>query len=65
MKKILKGSVIITAQNEHYWVVEHKKGVIKVLNEGGLKQNLSESSASDSRIIDGKDAMEIIKRFWY
>jgi hypothetical protein len=65
VKKILKGSVLITEQGEHFWVIEHIKGFIKALNESGKEQNVAESVAQNADIIPGKDAMATIKEYWY
>ena len=65
MKKILKGSVIISEQEEKFWVIDHIKGFIKTLNERGFEQNISESVAERGTVIAGSDAMEIIKSVWY
>lgn len=66
MKKILKGSVIIT-EGAKYWVIEHKKKFIKVLNEDNKEMHVSESVAeADGTVIKGGgDAMDIIKEIWY
>jgi hypothetical protein len=65
MKKILKGSVVISAGGDKFWVIEHKKGFIKVLNEAGKEQYVSEATASTGAIMDGSDAMDIIREVWY
>jgi hypothetical protein len=65
MKKILKGSVIKDSGGGYHWVVEHRKGFIKCLEENGRETHVGESTAQDGDVIDGAEAMDIIRRIWY
>ena len=64
MKKLQLG-MVIDDDGEKYMVLSHKGDHIKVLNDSGKEIFLSESVVKRSMVLEGADAMAVVKEVFY
>lgn len=63
MKKILKGCVLVM-EDQKYWVSNHSKDFLRVVMENGKLSTFGESHFKGATILEGEEAMAIIKEVW-